>query len=156
FDVVNTHEFSDMGSIGRSLKSQEREAIQQMVNDGYETFVSRCAEGRNTSVEAIKKVGEGRIWTGEMAKQLGLVDQLGGIEEAILLAAQNADITAYSLQYYPEQEGFLSMLIDSKDSFLHSELKKSIGKYASVFQFIQHINSAEPIQARIPFELIIE
>ncbi|MGL5272571.1 MAG: signal peptide peptidase SppA, partial [Phocaeicola sp.] len=84
FDVVNTHEFSDMGSIGRSLKPQEREAIQQMVNDGYETFVSRCAEGRNTSVEVIKKVGEGRIWTGEMAKQLGLVDQLGGIEEAIL------------------------------------------------------------------------
>lgn len=156
FDAVNTHQFSDMGSIGRSLKPQERDAIQQMVNKGYETFVNRCAEGRNTSAEAIKAVGEGRIWTGEMAKGLGLVDQLGGIEEAINLAAQYADITTYSLLNYPEQEGFLSMLLNSKDSFLHSELKKSMGKYANTFQFLQHINSVSPIQARMPFELIIE
>ncbi|MGL4851877.1 MAG: signal peptide peptidase SppA [Phocaeicola sp.] len=156
FDAVNTHAFSDVGSMGRSFKPEERVALQQMIERGYETFISRCAEGRDLSTSAIEQVAEGRIWSGEMAKEQGLVDELGGINEAIDWAVKQADITAYTLQSYPEQESFVTKLLNSKDKFLHSELKKRMGTYYNTLHFMQNITNVERVQARLPFELIIE
>ncbi|MGL5958823.1 MAG: signal peptide peptidase SppA, partial [Phocaeicola sp.] len=156
FDAVNTHPFSDLGSMGRSFKPEERAALQQKINEGYETFINRCAEGRNMDPEAIKEIGEGRIWTGDKAKELGLVDGIGGVEEAIKLAVQYADVSSYSLQSYPEKENFFSLMLNSKESFLQNELKKSMGSYFSTFQFIQNMTQMERVQARMPFELIID
>lgn len=91
FDVVKTNKMADLGaSLGpvltRPLNASEQELMQNYVNRGYKLFVNRCAEGRKMSTEAIEKVAEGRVWTGAMAKDLGLVDELGGIDKALNLS----------------------------------------------------------------------
>ncbi|MGL4851596.1 MAG: S49 family peptidase, partial [Phocaeicola sp.] len=156
FDAVNTHQFSDMGSMGRSLKPAEREAIQQAISRGYNTFINRCATGRSIDVDSIKMVGEGRIWSGEMAQKLRLVDELGGLERALAIAVERAGISAYTLQTYPEQETLFELLLSSKSNFLAAQLKKSLGSYYTTLQFLEQVSTAEPVQARLPFELIIE
>lgn len=156
FDAVNTHQFSDMGSMGRSFKPAEREAIQQSINRGYETFVDRCATGRNIAADSIKMVGEGRIWSGEMAQKLQLVDELGGLDRAIAVAVERAEIAAYTLQDYPEQESFYELLLNSKGGFIATQLKMSLGSYYPALQFLNQVSAKQPVQARLPFELIIE
>jgi hypothetical protein len=80
FDMVKTHQFADMGNLTRPLTDNERKTLQNYINQGYQLFVKRCAEGRGVSMEAIEKVAEGRVWTGADAKELGLVDELGGLD----------------------------------------------------------------------------
>ena len=74
-----------------------RSLLQMMITEGYDTFVSRCAEGRHMTKEAIEKIAEGRVWTGETAKELGLVDELGGIDKALDIAVAKAGIEGYTV-----------------------------------------------------------
>ncbi|MEG0647958.1 MAG: signal peptide peptidase SppA, partial [Bacteroides sp.] len=104
YDVVKTNQFSDFGNIMRPLNTDEQALMQMMVARGYDLFVNRCAEGRHMSKEAIEKVAEGRVWTGEAAKQLGLVDELGGIDKALDIAVKKAAIEGYSVVSYPDKE----------------------------------------------------
>ena len=76
----------------RPFNQDEKTLMQMMITQGYDTFVNRCAEGRHMSKEAIEKIAEGRIWTGEAAKELGLVDVLGGIDTALEIAVRKAGI----------------------------------------------------------------
>jgi protease IV len=97
FDVVKTNKFSDLGALGRGLNTDEQALIQMTINNGYDTFLSRCAEGRKMSKAKIAKIAEGRVWTGEKAKKIGLVDELGGINKAIEIAAKKAKLKEYSV-----------------------------------------------------------
>ena len=86
YDVVKTNKYADFGNIMRPFSEGEKALLQMMVAEGYDTFITRCAEGRHTTKEAIEKIAEGRVWTGEAAKELGLVDELGeSIKHWILL-----------------------------------------------------------------------
>jgi len=152
-DVVKTNKFSDMGTIFRPFNTEERAYMQAEINRGYNLFISRCADGRGMSNEAIGKIAEGRVWTGEMAKRIGLVDELGGIERAIELAAQEAQITEYNLSSYPEPKNFLMNLFSQKkDDYVKSQMKETFGEYYPCIQFIKNIQNQARIQARIPFE----
>ena len=109
----------------RPLNASEQELMQNYVNRGYKLFVNRCAEGRKMSTEAIEKVAEGRVWTGAMAKDLGLVDELGGIDKALNAAATQAGIENYSIIGYPEKENiFASLLGNQKKHYINSEIKE--------------------------------
>lgn len=158
FDVVKTNKMSDMGAgLGvlatRPFNASEQEVLQKYINNGYKLFVSRCAEGRKMSVEAIEKVAEGRVWTGEMAKELGLVDELGGIDKALKAAAQLADIENYSVMSKPEKENFLmNFLNDQSKHYVSSQMKEYMGGFYGSFKAIEHLKDANPIQARMPFE----
>ena len=83
YDVVKTNKYADFGNIMRPFNEDEKSLLQMMITEGYDTFVTRCAEGRHMTKEAIEKIAEGRVWTGETAKELGLVDELGGIDKAL-------------------------------------------------------------------------
>lgn len=161
FDVVKTNKMSDMGAgLGmlatRPFNSTEQEVLQNYINHGYKLFVSRCAEGRNMQVEAIEKIAEGRVWTGETAKELGLVDELGGIDKALQAAAQLAGIENYSILAKPEKENvFISFLNDQRKHYVSSQMKEYMGDFYGSFKMIEHLKEANPIQARIPFELNI-
>ncbi len=154
-DVVKTNKFSGLGNVMRPLNEDEKELMQMMVNRGYYLFVDRCAEGRNTTREAIEKVAEGRVWTGEMAKEIGLVDELGGIDRAMEIATAMAGIEHYSIKSYPDQEGILSILLNTKaTSYVESKILKSkLGDYYSDFDLLRNLEQKAMIQARIPFEL---
>lgn len=157
FDLVKTNKFADMGDISRPFNADEKEAMQNYINNGYKLFVKRCADGRGMSTEAIEKIAEGRVWTGATAKELGLVDELGGLEKAIEIAAQKAEIENYSIINYPSKGNvFSSLLEQGKDDYINGQMKDALGEYYYYLQFVQNLKEADRIQARMPFDIRIK
>ena len=158
YDVVKTNKFSDFGNIMRPFNQDEKTLMQMMITQGYDTFVNRCAEGRHMSKEAIEKIAEGRVWTGEAAKELGLVDVLGGIDTALEIAVSKAGIEGYTVVSYPAKQDLLSSLLDTKPTnYVESQILKSkLGEYYQQFGMLKNLKERSMIQARIPFELNIK
>ena len=157
FDMVKTNKLADMGDLTRPFNAAESEIMQNYINNGYKLFVKRCADGREMTTEAIEKIAEGRVWTGATAKELGLVDELGGLDKALEIAAEKAGVEAYSTITYPAKEGmFSSLLNQSKNDYIEGKLEESIGEYYHQFKFIKNLKEADPVQARLPFEMIIK
>lgn len=156
FDIVKTNKMADMGNISRPFNATEREAMQTMVNNGYKLFVKRCADGRNMTTEAIEKIAEGRVWTGSTAKELGLVDELGGLDKAMEIAAQKAGLDAYSTINYPKEASIFSALMDtSKEDYIEGRMSESLGEYYDYFKMMEGLKEADRIQARMPFHIQI-
>lgn len=157
FDGVKTHKMADMGSMSRPFNAEESALMQQMVNQGYALFTKRCAEGRHIPLEELCKIAEGRVWTGSMAKELKLVDELGGLDTAIQLAAQLSKVKDYNLQTYPAKEDFLTQLLNTRtDRYIHSQLQETFGEYYRSFDWIRHLGQSDRLQARLPFNLRIQ
>ena len=158
YDVVKTNKYADFGNIMRPFNEDERSLLQMMITEGYDTFVSRCAEGRHMTKEAIEKIAEGRVWTGETAKKLGLVDELGGIDKALDIAVAKAGIEGYTIVSYPAKQDFFSSLLDTKPTnYVESQLLKSkLGEFYQQFGLLKNLQEQSMIQARIPFELNIK
>jgi protease-4 len=158
FDVVKTNKFSDLGATGRPMNNDEKSLLQAYVNQGYDLFITRCAEGRNKTKEDIDKIGQGRIWTGSKALELGLVDELGGIDRALEVAVEKAEIEAYTVLSYPEKENFLtSLLNDTPVKSIETKwLKGNLGRYYKEFNLLKNIENADCLQARVPFSLNME
>ena len=131
--------------------------MQQYINNGYKLFVKRCADGRGMSVEAIEKIAEGRVWTGATAKELGLVDELGGLDKALEIASQRAEIDAYSIIRYPSQSNlFSSFLNEGKDDYFNDKMKQVLGESYDYIKFMKNLKDQDRIQARMPFDLRIQ
>ena len=156
FDVVKTNPLADMGNFTRPLNATEKQLMQNDVDKGYQLFVKRCADGRGMSTEAIEKVAEGRVWTGVAAKELGLVDELGGLDKAIEIAAQKAGITTYEVYDYPVQDFWTVLLNDGKDSYIEGKMSETLGDFYHYSKLIQNMRNAYPVQARLPFDLHIK
>ena len=158
YDVVKTNKYADFGNIMRPFSEGEKALLQMMVAEGYDTFITRCAEGRHTTKEAIEKIAEGRVWTGEAAKELGLVDELGGIDIALDIAIAKARVGGYTIVSYPEKKDVLSSLLDTKPTnYVESQLLKSkLGEYYRHFGLLTNLKEQSMIQARVPFELNIK
>lgn len=150
FESINTNQFSDLGALYRPMNNDEKALIQTSVNNGYELFVKRCAEGRNMSVDEIKKIAEGRVWTGKMAKDLGLVDEIGGIDDAIKMAKQLAGIESYTLLSYPEKgtvfDEYLSAL-----QYVSMSVRTPHDLIREVLGLSNGWNKKMALQARIPY-----
>lgn len=152
FDGVKTNVHSDLGSMGRPFNADEQNLIQQNVNNTYSLFVSRCAEGRKMSDEAIRRIAEGRVWTGAKAKELKLVDRIGGLDDAIAAAAKKANVKEYALLTYPEKEGMFSSLFSSgTDRYIESRVVKAFGDYYQYFEWLRNVENTDKVQARLPF-----
>lgn len=158
YDVVKTNKYADFGNIMRPFNEDEKSLLQMMITNGYDTFVSRCAEGRHMTKEAIEKIAEGRVWTGETAKKLGLVDELGGIDKALDIAVAKAGIEGYTVISYPAKQDLFSSLLDMKPTnYVESQLLKSkLGEFYQQFGLLKNLQEQSMIQARIPFELNIK
>ena len=156
FDVVKTNPLADAISIFRPCTEVEKHQMQVMINNGYELFVKRCADGRNMSVEDIKKIAEGRVWTGKTAKELNLIDDLGGIYTAIEKAATLANLEDYTVSNLPEKENLFSSLLNTPaERYIHTRLYKEFGIYSDCFSILQHIEKADILQARMPYTVNI-
>ena len=116
----------------KGMNAQEYALMQGMVERGYELFTSRCADGRSMTQEAIKKIGEGRVWLGKDAVNIGLVDELGNINSAIQKAAELAGLGSYSMVYYPEKKDPLEEMLKMLDKSTPEEkLVVKIREFAS-------------------------
>ena len=130
--ATNKHSNLENNMITKGLNTQEMALMQSMVERGYELFTSRCAEGRGMSQLAIKAIGEGRVWLGKDAVQIGLVDELGNINSAIQKAVELAGLTTYQLTYYPEKVDPLKEMLKMLDNTTPEErLMMTIREFAS-------------------------
>jgi len=149
--TVNTNAYSDLGMPSRKMTAFERGVIQQGVEDVYTTFITHVAQGRGMTVEEIDNIGQGRVWSGIDALEIGLVDVMGGLGDAIVIAAEKAGVEKYRIKTYPEKDKYQKMVeklfADAKVSFLEEELGSSY-KY---LERIKILSKQQGIQARIPY-----
>ncbi|AMQ57989.1 signal peptide peptidase SppA [Algoriphagus sanaruensis] len=157
-DVVSTGELSDFMNAGRPLTEVERTIIQSGVEDGYETFITRVAEGRGMHPDSVKKIASGRVWTGSQAKERGLVDVLGGLDTAIEIAAAKIEAgDDYRVVYYPEQKPWFEEFMSSMtDQVKVKVLQAQLGEHYPMYQKIDRIKRYQGVQVRMPQEIVIK
>lgn len=164
FDVVKTNKFADFGApsiygmLGRPFTGDESAMMQAMVEKGYDLFISRVADGRGISKDSVDAIGQGRVWTGEQALEIGLVDQLGNLKDAIAEAAQLAELEKYSVDTYPAPANFLEQLMNQKqESYYDAHLKASLGEFYPMLGTMKTLMETQRIDqcvyARVPFML---
>jgi len=163
FDTVKTGQYATTGTPFFDLNAAEGQIIQQGVDEVYTTFKERVATGRDMSVEDVDKIAQGRVWTGQKAATIGLVDELGGLNDAITAAAELADIEEYRVKEYPQTKEPIQQLMDQltgKDqakAYTQAHIKAQLGE--EFYQYYQHakeIKNMKGIQARIPFMIEIK
>ena len=157
-DVEKTNALADMGNPYRAMTEREKALMQKSVERGYDLFTTRCAEGRGKTQAQIDEIGQGRVWTGEMALELGLVDVLGGLDDAIDIAVKKAGVEAYTLKNYPEKEsGMLSSILGMMNESirLNGVLKGDAAQIFNDVYTISQIEKMDRVQARMPNAIII-
>jgi len=157
FDGVKTSKYADLGDVSRPLTPEEKAILQAEVDRGYDEFTKAVAEGRHKTQEEINKIGQGRVWTGQQAIAIGLVDKLGNIDDAIKSAANKAKIKNYKLVSYPEQKSIfnkfgLGVNAQIKAHFIESELGENFKYYQQLKSVTKMIRTP---QARLPYNLEI-
>ena len=153
-DVVKTNTYADLGDVSRPMREDEKALIQSRIESGYDTFITRCADGRGMTKAAIDSIGQGRVWTGEQAIEKGLVDELGGIEKAIAVAAKLADLKDYKLVEVSGSKDFLKDLFEKQlDEVKLNVVKQLMGEDFEYFKTLNLIKSAPAIQTRLPYDV---
>ncbi len=157
FDGAKTHKYADMMTTSRPLTAEERLIIQGYIDDFYDGFVERVSTGRNMTPAQVDSVGQGRVWLGADAKRLGLVDEIGGLEDAIAAAAEMAGLNGYKRVDMPKQKELLQQLME--DFGNEAQLWATsiwLGEDIELVKQFQHVHRVKEqtgIQARMPFEL---
>jgi len=159
FDRVSTGEYSDLYTVTRTLNDAEKQIIQTSVERGYEDFTSKAAEGRNMSIDELLNVASGRVWSGIEAKENGLVDVLGGFDDAVNIAANSAGLEEgdYMRVYYPEKKPFFQQLLNEMGSSVKVLHKKyTYGEMANYVEELEYVMENKGLQTRMPFDLEIK
>lgn len=153
-DIVKTNRYADFGDPARPMTDDEKALIQGYIERGYDTFLTRCAEGRGVSKADIDSIGQGRVWTGEQALKIGLVDELGGIERAVELAGELAEIYNYNIMEVSTDHDFLKELLEKQIEVVkQSVVKDMLGDEYEHFRTLRKVKATYGIQARIPYDL---
>ncbi len=157
-DVVNTGEFSDLYTVTRPLSDFEKSIIQKDVNERYEVFVSKAAAGRDMSVAQLKQVASGRVWSGLEAKENGLVDIMGGLDDAIVIAATKAGVADdYKVNYYPKQKNVFEQIMSDLGQDVQTRyLKYSLGEMYPFVKQVKEIEQLKGVQAIMPYHFKIQ
>lgn len=157
FDNVKTHDLADFGDITRPMREDEKVLIQSYVERGYELFLKRCAEGREVSTDSINAIGQGRVWTGNQALAIGLVDEIGGIDDALSEAVKLAGLDDYSTASYPKPIDFMQAFFKTKkDEFASQIVKDYLGIDYKAFELMKEIKQQDYLQARMPYDFNIQ
>jgi len=157
FDNVKTNENAGYISVNRPMTPYERRVMKNNIEDTYTTFTEKVAKGRNMSVDQVDEIGQGRVWSGLTAKENGLVDQYGGLMDAIKAAAKKAGIEDdYRLIKYPEKKEPLQAFIDELTGRKKTvAVKEELGPFYSYYKYLKNIYNMEGPQARLPYEVRI-
>ncbi len=160
-DVAKTNENADFGSITQPLTEFQHKKLQDMVVKTYDDFTKRVAEGRGLSQIYVDSIGQGRVWSGIDAIGLGLVDQLGDMEDAIAFAAERANLgDDYKVTEWPKQKDFFTRLMESMNNSesdkLDAAMKQKLGVYYDYLKGLEDLQKNTGIQARMPFDMVIE
>jgi protease-4 len=155
-DVEKTNTYSDFGTTFRPFTSYEKIIIQKSVDKTYDTFVDHVSQGRGLSYEKVNSIGEGRVWSGINGMDNGLVDVLGGLKDAIRIAAEKANLEYYRIVELPEQEDPFEMLIKGiMGDVKINVIKKELGEDYKYYEVLHNARNYKGIQARLPFSFDI-
>lgn len=156
FDNVKTNKYADFGEITRPMRADEKVILQQYIEHGYDLFLTRCSEGRNIPKDSLDHIAQGRVWTGNQALKIGLVDGLGDINTAIEEAAKLAKLEDYSLRDYPKKIDFFeSFFSNQKEELTTRAMKEYLGSDYELFKTIKEIKEQDFVQARMPYDISI-
>jgi protease-4 len=157
-DVAKSNPHADyMSGVGRPLDELELKKVTLQIEEIYDIFTHRVAEGRNLSIDEVCKIAEGRVWSGIEAQKLGLVDQLGNTDDAVAKAAELAALENYGIICYPAQKDFFTRLFSNMDSETKVEqaLQQQLGDLYFTYKGLKTITEATGVQARLPFEIVV-
>ena len=159
FDVAKTNENADFGSVAQPLTEFQYSKLQENVVQTYDHFTKRVAEGRGLRQSYVDSIGQGRVWAGADAIGLGLVDQIGDMEDAIAYAVQKANLADdYKVVELPKQKDFMTRLMESMNGNdkLDAAMRQQLGGYYNYWKGIDNLRKNTGIQARLPFDMVIE
>jgi protease-4 len=159
FDGVKTAPQADMLTATKPLTPAQRQYLQNGVDTTYMSFKKRVADGRKKDISYIDSIGQGRVWSGSRGIELGLVDRLGGLDDAIACAARMAKISDYRLKEYPEPHNVLQLIFgDYEKDATRSAIKAELGEDGmKTYQTLKRVKQMVGVtQARLPFEFTIE
>jgi protease-4 len=156
-ETVNTNSHSDFPSVFRPMNSYEQQVMQKSIENIYSDFVSKVSECRKMRISSVDSIGQGRVWSGKRAKELGLIDEMGGLGDAIKGAAELAGIDKYSIREYPVlEEPFAKILSGLTGEIRIRILEKELGEYARYYSEIKELAALSGIQARLPYFIEIQ
>ena len=157
FDVVKTNKNADFGSLTEPLTDYQKELMQKYVGNTYNDFTALVARTRGLRQSYVDSIGQGRVWAGADAIEIGLVDELGGLDKAIAYAAEKANLTDYSLKDYPKQKDMMEILLSGsvQEPYTKALLKKKLGKNYTYIETVENMSKLDGVQALMPF-LIVE
>lgn len=158
FDEVKTNKNSAFGTMARPFSEEEMAYLSSYISRGYSLFRQRVADGRHMSVDAVEKVAQGHVWVGQDALKIKLVDQLGGLDDAVAKAAKLAKLDEYYTASYPGKADWLDQFMSamSSGSYIDNQMRAAMGEYYSTFMLLKDINKQSAIQARIPYMVNIK
>lgn len=158
FDEVKTNRHSAFGTPARPFNEEEMSYLNKYIDRGYNLFRQRVAQGRKMKVENVEKIAQGRVWLGQDALKIKLVDELGGLDKAIAKAAQLAKLKEYHTSAYPGKVDWLDQLLNktSGGSYIKAQMRQSLGEYYEPFMLLKDMNNHSAIQARVPFMMNIK
>lgn len=163
-DTVKTGKFSTGITPFYDVNEAEGKIIQESVEEFYDLFLRRVAEGRNMKKEAVHKVAQGRVWTGEKALELGLVDEIGDLEQAMILAAEEAGLSKFRVIEYPNIKDPIKQIIDDLTGKDDKKVKQAsralieeeLGELYPYYEQMKEIRSMKGVQARMPYSIDIK
>ncbi|MFH1004766.1 MAG: signal peptide peptidase SppA [Bacteroidota bacterium] len=157
-DTANTNKHSDFYNAYRAVNKEESTVIQKWIEDVYDDFIGKVGESRKMSKAEVDSIGQGRVWSGEDGKQIGLVDEFGGIKDAIALAAKKANIKEYKIVELPEQKDLLEEIFENitgEESSVEKKLQKEFGSAYNNLKHLKLILKYQGVQARLPYDIVI-
>lgn len=152
FDRVTTGPYADLLNTNRPMTADEEAIVQQMVNRIYEDFVKVVADGRGLSTDSVHALAQGRVYTGEQALEIGLVDKLGDLDDAIACAARMAKLKSYRLKNLPEQKDQLQMILESLGAARVSAVEQELGPLYQHYKLAKNLLEGDRFQARLEFD----
>ena len=156
FDGVKTNKFSDLPSLTRPFTSDERDLMQSYIERGYEVFLTRCADGRHTTTASIDSVGQGRVWAGVNALEIGLVDKIGGLDDAIGIAKGMAKLEKFRIVELPEVPDPIEELVKELTGDAKMYFGKMIlGEEYEYMKILKTMQGRDQIQARLPYDITL-
>ncbi|MDG1719156.1 MAG: signal peptide peptidase SppA [Flavobacteriales bacterium] len=150
-ETVKTHKHSDIANGYRKLSDDELNVIQNSVEDIYETFITHVSEGRGIPVRKVDEIGQGRVWSGADALSIGLIDEIGGLEDAIASAADLSALEDYRIITLPKKTDMFEEFVENFSAKQNILLADFLGISEKMINQLEFLNSKEKIQARIPF-----
>ena len=153
FDEVKTNKHAAFGTMARPFNADELALLDQYIGRGYELFRKRVADGRKLPVAQVEEIAQGRVWLGNDALKIKLVDAIGSLDDAVKKAAKLAKVDKYYVSNYPDEPSWFESLTGSLDSgsYLDEQMHETLGEFYAPFTYLKSINKQSAIQARLPY-----